>query len=170
MIQIIADEKALTPERIQKWFNVTDNLPFFCQDQKRQEPNNPQPFCNGRVSGFLVIKNDQICIDLFRQCNGLTLTGIQDGTKPCHNVAISHLMCLNPWRIPNLIRPRLSLSLHNHLCIDCPGDHDPCSYPHQDVELPNPGKRDKGAGVAHHVQGVLPSSPLISRKVSRSLS
>ena len=64
MIQIIADEKALTPEHIQKWLNVTDNPPFFCQDQKHQEPNNPQPFCAGRVSGFLVIKNDDISLDL----------------------------------------------------------------------------------------------------------
>ena len=56
MIQIIADEKALTLERVQKWPDVTDNLPFFCQDQKRQEPNNPQSFCTGRVSSFLVIR------------------------------------------------------------------------------------------------------------------
>ena len=59
LIQIIADEKALTPERIQKGPDVTDHPPFFCQDQKRQEPNNPQPFCKRRVSGFLVIKNNQ---------------------------------------------------------------------------------------------------------------
>ena len=62
MIQIIADEKALMPERIQKWPDVTDNPPFFCQDQKRQEPNNPQPFCKSGVSGFLVIKNNQISL------------------------------------------------------------------------------------------------------------
>src|SRR4029450_2003428 len=164
MIQCIADEKALTLERIQKWPDVTDNLPFFCQDQKRQEPNNLQPFCTGRVSGCLVIKHDPISLDLLRQRNGLTLTGIQDGTKPCHNVAISHFMCLNPWRIPNLIRSRLSYSLHNHLVIDYPGDHDPCSYTPQDVELPNPGECDKGAGVTHHVQAAFPSSPLSSRK------
>src|SRR5262249_37825841 len=166
MIQIIADEKVLTPERIQKWPDVMDNPPFFCQDQKRQEPHNPQPFCMGRVSGLLIIQNDHISLDLLRQRNGLTLPGMQDGTKPCHSVAISHLMCLNPWCIPNLICPRLSDSLHNHLVIDCPGDHDPCSYTPQYIELPNPGECNQGTGVTHHVQAVFPSSPLSSRKVS----
>jgi hypothetical protein len=49
-------------------------------------------------------------------------------------------MCLNPWRIPNLIRSRLSYSLHNHLVIGYLGINDPCSYTPQDVELPNPGE------------------------------